>query len=53
MRAMLSMCTWLIFQKAPHTSYSVPVLAPIWLGALNTDWMIELWSGRTRLLVQS
>ena len=47
------MCTWLIFQNAPKTSYNVPVLASIWLGALNTHWMMELWSGRTRLLVQS
>jgi len=41
MRAMPTMCNWLTFQNAPNKIYNVPVLASVWLGALNTEWMIE------------
>merc|ERR1712003_486715 len=29
------------FQNAPNEIYNVPVLVSVWLGALNTEWMIE------------
>jgi len=41
MKAMPTMCNWLTFQNAPNKIYNVPVLASVWLGALNTEWMIE------------
>jgi len=41
MRAMPTMCNWLTFQNAPNKIYNVPVLVSVWLGALNTEWMIE------------
>jgi phosphoserine aminotransferase len=41
MKAMPTMCNWLTFQNAPNKIYNVPVLAAVWLGALNTEWMIE------------
>jgi len=41
MKMMPTMCNWLTFQNAPNKIYNVPVLASIWLGALNTEWMIE------------
>jgi len=41
MKAMPTMCNWLTFQNAPNKIYNVPVLASIWIGALNTEWMIE------------
>merc|ERR1740123_2465709 len=36
-----TMCNWLTFQNAPNKIYNVPVLTAIWLGWLNTEWMIE------------
>lgn len=30
-----------MFQNAPNKIYNVPVLVSVWLGALNTEWMIE------------
>jgi len=41
MKAMPTMCNWLTFQNAPNKIYNVPVLQSVWLGALNTEWMIE------------
>jgi len=41
MQAIPTMCNWLTFQNAPNKIYNVPVLTAIWLGALNTEWMIE------------
>jgi len=41
MKMMPTMCNWLTFQNAPNKIYNVPVLASIWIGALNTEWMIE------------
>jgi len=38
---MPTMCNWLTFQNAPNKIYNVPVLQSVWLGALNTEWMIE------------
>merc|ERR1711953_1363727 len=40
-KAMPTMCNWVTFQNAPNKIYNVPVLVSIWLGALNTEWMIE------------
>jgi len=42
LKATPTMCNWLTFQNAPNKIYNVPVLTAIWLGALNTEWMIEL-----------
>eukprot|EP00971_Amphidinium_carterae_P121024 2397518-Amphidinium_carterae.1 len=28
------------FQQAPNKIYNVPVLVAVWLGAMNTEWMI-------------
>merc|ERR1712226_449633 len=36
-----TMCNWVTFQNAPNKIYNVPVLVSVWLGALNTEWMIE------------
>jgi len=41
MKAIPTMCNWVTFQNAPNKIYNVPVLAAVWLGALNTEWMIE------------
>jgi len=41
MKAIPTMCNWLTFQNAPNKIYNVPVLASIWIGAMNTEWMIE------------
>mmetsp|Transcript_64363 Transcript_64363/g.121920 ORF Transcript_64363/g.121920 Transcript_64363/m.121920 type:complete len:464 (+) Transcript_64363:50-1441(+) len=41
MKAIPTMCNWLTFQNAPNKIYNVPVLISVWLGALNTEWMIE------------
>merc|ERR1712232_958087 len=41
MNAMPTMCNWVTFQNAPNKIYNVPVLVSVWLGALNTEWMIE------------
>jgi len=41
LKATPTMCNWLTFQNAPNKIYNVPVLTAIWLGALNTEWMIE------------
>jgi phosphoserine aminotransferase len=41
MKAMPTMCNWLTFQNAPNKIYNVPVLTSVWLGALNTEYMIE------------
>merc|ERR1712151_102519 len=41
MKAMPTMCNWVTFQNAPNKIYNVPVLVSVWLGALNTEWMIE------------
>ncbi|CAE7562998.1 PSAT1 [Symbiodinium sp. CCMP2456] len=41
MRAIPTMCNWVKFQNAPNKIYNVPVLVSIWIGALNTEWMIE------------
>lgn len=41
MKAIPTMCNWLTFQNAPNKIYNVPVLTSVWLGALNTEWMIE------------
>jgi len=41
MKMMPTMCNWLTFQNAPNKIYNVPVLASVWIGALNTEWMIE------------
>jgi phosphoserine aminotransferase len=41
MKAMPTMCNWVTFQNAPNKIYNVPVLVSVWLGAINTDWMIE------------
>jgi phosphoserine aminotransferase len=38
---MPTMCNWVTFQNAPNKIYNVPVLVSVWLGALNTEWMIE------------
>jgi phosphoserine aminotransferase len=40
-KAMPTMCNWLTFQNAPNKIYNVPVLSSVWIGALNTEWMIE------------
>jgi phosphoserine aminotransferase len=40
-KAMPTMCNWVTFQNAPNKIYNVPVLASVWLGSLNTEWMIE------------
>jgi phosphoserine aminotransferase len=40
-KAMPTMCNWVTFQNAPNKIYNVPVLVSVWLGALNTEWMIE------------
>merc|ERR1712110_1018799 len=37
----MGMCNWMTFQNAPNKIYNVPVLASVWIGALNTEWMIE------------
>jgi phosphoserine aminotransferase len=41
MKAMPTMCNWVTFQEAPNKIYNVPVLVSVWLGALNTEWMLE------------
>merc|ERR1712113_646205 len=41
MKMMPTMCNWVTFQNAPNKIYNVPVLVSVWLGALNTEWMIE------------
>jgi len=41
MRAIPTMCNWVTFQNAPNKIYNVPVLVSVWLGALNSEWMIE------------
>jgi phosphoserine aminotransferase len=41
MKAMPTMCNWLTFQNAPNKIYNVPVLAAVWLGMLNTEYMLE------------
>lgn len=41
LKATPTMCNWLTFQNAPNKIYNVPVLTAIWLGALNTEWMLE------------
>jgi len=38
---MPTMCNWMTFHNAPNKIYNVPVLVSVWLGALNTEWMIE------------
>jgi phosphoserine aminotransferase len=40
-KAMPTMCNWLTFQQAPNKIYNVPVLTSVWLGALNTEYMLE------------
>jgi phosphoserine aminotransferase len=40
-KAMPTMCNWVTFQNAPNKIYNVPVLVSVWLGALNTEWMIS------------
>jgi len=40
-KAIPTMCNWVTFQNAPNKIYNVPVLASIWIGALNCEWMIE------------
>jgi phosphoserine aminotransferase len=41
LKRMPTMCNWVTFQNAPNKIYNVPVLVSVWLGALNTEWMIE------------
>jgi len=41
MKAIPTMCNWSTFQNAPNKIYNVPVLMSVWIGALNTEWMIE------------
>lgn len=41
LKRMPTMCNWMTFQSAPNKIYNVPVLVSVWLGALNTEWMIE------------
>ncbi|CAK9098421.1 Phosphoserine aminotransferase (Phosphohydroxythreonine aminotransferase) (PSAT), partial [Durusdinium trenchii] len=41
MKAIPTMCNWNTFQSAPNKIYNVPVLMSVWIGALNTEWMIE------------
>lgn len=41
MKAIPTMCNWVTFQNAPNKIYNVPVLTSVWLGAMNTEWMIE------------
>merc|ERR1712025_825357 len=41
LKRMPTMCNWVTFQNAPNKIYNVPVLMSVWLGALNTEWMIE------------
>lgn len=41
LQRMPTMCNWVTFQNAPNKIYNVPVLVSVWLGALNTEWMIE------------
>jgi len=40
MKVMPTMCNWVTFQEAPNKIYNVPVLVSVWLGALNTEWML-------------
>jgi len=40
-KAIPTMCNWVTFQNAPNKIYNVPVLASVWLGVLNTEWMIS------------
>lgn len=40
-KAMPTMCNWVTFQNAPNKIYNVPVLTSVWIGMLNTEWMIE------------
>eukprot|EP00811_Abedinium_folium_P035826 NODE_8588_length_1483_cov_14.859145.p1 GENE.NODE_8588_length_1483_cov_14.859145~~NODE_8588_length_1483_cov_14.859145.p1 ORF type:complete len:443 (+),score=163.15 NODE_8588_length_1483_cov_14.859145:72-1400(+) len=39
--AMPTMCNWMKFHTAPHRIYNVPVLASVWFGLLNTEYMLE------------
>jgi len=41
LRSVPTMCNWVTFQNAPNKIYNVPVLLSIWLGALNTEWMLQ------------
>ncbi|CAJ1402532.1 unnamed protein product [Effrenium voratum] len=41
LKAVPTMCNWVTFQNAPNKIYNVPVLMSVWIGALNTEWMIE------------
>jgi len=41
MKATPTMCNWVTFQNAPNKIYNVPVLTAVWLGAMNTEWMIS------------
>jgi len=40
-KRMPTMCNWVTFQNAPNKIYNVPVLVSVWLGALNTEWMLQ------------
>eukprot|EP00929_Paragymnodinium_shiwhaense_P055954 TRINITY_DN2800_c0_g1_i1.p2 TRINITY_DN2800_c0_g1~~TRINITY_DN2800_c0_g1_i1.p2 ORF type:complete len:442 (-),score=140.98 TRINITY_DN2800_c0_g1_i1:480-1805(-) len=40
-KACPTMCNWVTFQNAPNKIYNVPVLTSVWLGALNTEWMLQ------------
>jgi phosphoserine aminotransferase len=40
LKTMPTMCNWVTFQEAPNKIYNVPVLVSVWLGALNTEWML-------------
>mmetsp|Transcript_4105 Transcript_4105/g.11555 ORF Transcript_4105/g.11555 Transcript_4105/m.11555 type:complete len:431 (-) Transcript_4105:118-1410(-) len=41
MPAIPTMCNWMTFHNAPNKIYNVPVLVSVWLGALNTEWMLQ------------
>jgi len=41
MKAIPTMCNWLVFQNAPDKICNVPVMTSIWMGALTTEWMLE------------
>lgn len=41
MKAIPTMCNWVTFQNAPNKIYNVPVLASVWLGMLNCEYMLE------------
>jgi phosphoserine aminotransferase len=41
LKMMPTMCNWVTFQNAPNKIYNVPVLASIWIGMMNCEWMLE------------